>query len=114
MPYISSYFFFLPSLTTSPETLNSIAKSLVSAAQALSTQLGSLYELLQAADLSSHSGFVGDSCQAFEECVVVTRPLDVKMFSKMTKIALKFILQHRVILHELDRLVSFTEFYLDK
>ena len=102
------------SLSASPETLNAVAKKLVVAAHNLAGQVVAIYEAIHSADLSGFARFVGDSLAAFEDAVRVTRPLDVKMFSKLTKTAMKFILHQREMAQELGRLTSFLDFFFDK
>ena len=102
------------SLSASPETLNTVAKKLVVAAHKLAAQVVAIYEAVHCADLSGFPRFVGNSLTAFEDAVRITRPLDVKMFSKLTKTAMKFILQQRELAQELGRLSSFLDFFFDK
>ena len=111
--YTPGFLSFL-SLSASPETLNSVAKKLVVAAHNLAGQVVAIYEAIHSADLSGFARFVGDSLAAFEDAVRVTRPLDVKMFSKLTKTAMKFILHQREMAQELGRLTSFLDFFFDK
>ena len=106
--------FSTSSLSGSTESLNAVAKSLVTSAQGLLTRVGAVYELIQAADLTIYSQFVDASFIAFEEAVDITRPLDVKMFSKLTKIAIKFLLQQQTLAQELGHLEVVLEFYLGK
>ena len=101
-------------MSASPEALNAVAKSLVTSAQDLSSRVGAIYELIQVADLSDYSQFVDASFSAFEEAVEVTRPLDVKMFLKLTKIAIKFLLQQQTLAQELGHLEVILQFYFGK